>query len=450
VSTGDGGALYLLRTDGSKWADGKPMRQIARPAGIERVFSRSMTFAGGWLYCVGANAAGQRSLLRVSVGDAGTLDSIDLPASGGASPTYVADQIAVSADRTRIALAAGANSASTDIYTVPSISGTAVNVSASPAVHGLRGDALGTGLQLALSPAGTRVAYTRTAGGDELYVAPADGSGAAQHVTSNARFLPQVNKVVNPIFATEDNLVFMAGGGSLQLDVYRWDAKASAALNLSGAGSTGQPFNGQGDFAIRGGWVDDGGGWLYYVAENASTGARELRAVDLASFSVATIHGGGRVDASPRAFASCPDGSKVFFVASDDLLIVRDEVWSFDPTQGPPAVEVSGVTASVGGAWQVWDLAAAPDCSSVVFSAGGTAGLRTLWQVQLGAGSKAQPRTAVPRHFGPPLHFTADGAGVIYASGGAPDKTSLRGVALGGPVSTLDPTAGHVQVLAVY
>ncbi len=441
--------LFLFRTDGGTFGGGAPWKEVASAGlGLLSLRDASLTIAGDWIYVVGASSAGDL-LLRAPLDGTADLTAVTLPPSGGATPVSIGDGIAVSSGRDRLAVAAGASVAQRDVYVVQASSGAAANATGSPALLRERGAVLGQlGGSLAISPGGVLVAYVaQLAGGEELFVARGDGSGTTL-VTDDTRFKAEAGTLANLVFADDDDLVFMAGASSSQLDAFRWQHSTQQATNLTSGGKP--PFSGLGAFSPQGGWLSPSGKWLYWIGWEFITETANVMGVSLTSFTVSKITTGAQVGTAAGALAACASSGTVYFSAKPNPKLYANELWSFDQELGKPATKLTSVSGPATGYWYLYDLTLSDDCSRLVWSAGGSYFLRDLWTLKSASGG-ARKVTPAPAYIGPSLRITPDLATVIYASGGSPTSTTLKAVAIaGGTPVTLDGTGGEVQVFAAY
>jgi hypothetical protein len=443
--------VHLFRTDGAKLPGGKPALEIAGASlGLTQVRPRSLTIAGQWLYCVGADANGKDRLLRAPLDGSSPLAVVTLPQSGGQDPISIADQLAVSADGARLAVAAGAGGGARDLYAVDAAGGSAVKLTAAPQPIAERGDDFGSlSGQLAVSPTGALVAFVAASGTHELFVARSDGSVAPVQVTDGTRFAAEAAIVYNLHFPDDNNLLFMAGVSGSELDLYRWDQSAKTATNVTGFGSKQVPFDGKGRFMPQAGWVSENGKYLYWIAYHYATEIADLLRVDLTSFTAGNATTNVQVGSQPGAIGACA-GGKLYFAARPSPQIPSSEVWGLDQNAAGSAAKLTLMNPYPTAYWFVYNLTAAASCSQMVWSAGGAYNLRDLWLLPTSGGG-ARKLTPAPTYASTSLRVAPDSLSVVYGSGGSPDVMTLKVVpAWGGAPVTLDPTAGTVQIFAVY
>lgn len=445
--------VLLFRTDGGTFPGGNSWVDVTGGAGVKVVRPQSLAIAGGWVYCTASSDNGDK-LYRAPLDGSGTLAAVTLPASGGAAPLSVGDRIVVAPDASVLLVAAGASTAQRDVYVVQTQSGAATNLTKSPGEVVSPSGQLGmpVGGLAAVSPTGKRVAFLRTEQGiPELYVSDTAG-GAAVQVTSNVYFQSAVVHVMNLYFADDDNLVFMAGVTTNQLDVYRWDGATDQAQNLTGHGSITTPFSGYGAFTPRAAWVSPGGGRLFWVEYNSVSYVSDLHGVDLSSWKLLTVTQDAVLPATAANFAACPGQGALYFVAQPDVSHNNREVYALDQATASKAKQISAMGTNPLAYWYVFDLTLSADCSRLVWSAGGGSNLRQLYASTPSSSAPPTVITAVPQYMDRSLATTPDGATVVFGSGGADGSATLKAVALvpnAAPV-TLDPKAGTVHIFAVY
>lgn len=442
-------SLVLFRTDGSTFDNGQSWIDITGVHGNLELSPHSLTLVGGWLYCVGRDADDKAQLLRALLDGSTTLEAVPLEKS----PESIADQMAVSADGSRVALAAGTGESSRHLYILTPQSGQAVIVTASPGQLGPRGEHWGNlEGQLALSPSGNRVAYvSRMEGIAEVLVSDTSAGGNTVTVTEDTRFSPGVEVFSNLFFSDEDNLLFTAGLSAIQMDLYRWDCTKEQAINLTGYGTTKVPFSGYGKMQPMGAWLSPNNMWLYWIEDQSFSGDTNIRGLDLGSFAVVDITSGVRVKTSASVVAACPDGEHMYFVAdSDPTPPIKDQIWSFDQNQATKAVKRTSMSPTPGAYWFVFDLELSGDCSRLAWTAGGASSLRNLWVLDTAGPAPARQVTLTPLYMSPSFAFTPDSETLVFSSGGYDDSMTLKAVhALGSGTTTLDPAAGHVHLFAV-
>ncbi|MCA9670953.1 MAG: hypothetical protein KC503_35395 [Myxococcales bacterium] len=446
------GKLHAFRTDGSTFSNGKASLQLSLPSELTTVVDRSLTIAGSYALVVAAGDTGARKLLRGPLDGSSAMAVVSLPQSDGADPTYVSDALAVSADDGTVAFSAGKSSSAADVYVVRVASGSATNVSRLPAQIAPRGPQLGFfSALLALSPDGSRVAYVARGGSDELAVVDTSGSASIVNVTSDARFDAGVGSVLNLLWVSNDDLLFMAGVTSTQLDLYRFDAKAAQVQSVTKRGGSSAPFNGFGELSARGIWRSPNGKWLYLIGYETIAAESLFYGVELATFTAKLVQQVGGVDTSSGSFRPCPSDSTMYYVGIPDANLDQEEVYRFDQDTASTPTRLTAFSSPTRGRWRSEDLTLDASCSTLIFSGGGNLNLRTFFRLAVAPAGPAQQLTAVPRYFDDVMAFSPDGASAVFASGGASDTSTLRAIPLaGGPPTVLDPVAGFVRILRVY
>lgn len=442
----------LFRTDGGTFSSGKSWLPVAKPAGLTQVRPESLTISGSWLYCVGQGVVGDQ-LYRAPLDGSAPLAPITLPPSGGAPPVSIASQLLLGGGGKRLAVAAGATSAQRDLYLIDDASGQATNITKSPGQVAPPGDHFGqpSGGLMAISPGGKLVAFVRTdQGSPELHVAKGDGSGAV-HVTTDARFESSVAVIINLHFADDNNLLFMAGVTMYQMDLFRWDQAQATAANVTGHGSSVQPFAGYGTFYPRAAWVSPNGKFLYWVEYDYSVEVSDLRGLDLGTLKLQKVTTNAELPAGADSFAACPTSGKLYFVAEPNPKQNNREVWEMDQNSGGPAVKRTTMSTTSTSYWFVYNLTTSVDCSRLSWSAGGTYAMRHLYALDAQTGPPVTV-TLVPKYVEPTHALTPDGLTHLFASGGSDGSATLKAVASahGATPLTLDPVAGAVHIFAVY
>lgn len=448
-----GGKAILFRTDGASFPGGKSSFELTPPTPAPKeIRQRSLTFAGSSLYLVAAGDGGDL-LLRAPADGSGPLAPVALPPSGGQTPVSIGAELALSADRSTLALAAGASVGQRDLYTVDAASGVATRVTSSPTLIAERGESFGSlGGQLALSPAGGLVAYVaELAGTRELFLVKSNGTGGPVQVSKASAFAPEVKDFVNLVLPDEQNLVFMAGQGPYELELFRWNGATSTLSHLTAPTAPGPPYSGKGTFIPQAAWLSPSGSWLYWIGYSVASQVADLWGVDLKSFKAAPLTTGAQVQWTPGSIAACPTSGALYFVAKANAVNAVQEVWAFAQEQGKPAQKLTATSPTTTGPWYLFDLTLAPDCGRLVFAAGGGYYLRDLWSLPTVGPPLAKKLTPAPAFIAGGLVFTPDRLRLVFGAGGSDTAATLKAIRLGdGAVTTLDPTPGTVQVFAVY
>ena len=156
---------------------------------------------------------------------------------------------------------------------------------------------------------------------------------------------------------------------------------------------------------------------------------------------------------SADGFASCEGTGKLYFAAEADTLIHQNEVWFMDQNKGQTAAKQTAMTKGYTGPWYVSNMVLNKTCSRLAWAAGGSYWYNDLWTMKLtGAGAGAAKKlTPNPMFIAPSVRFTPDGLTLVFGSGGSQNTTPLKAIAVfGGPLVTLDPAAGYLNIFAVY
>ncbi|MEZ6194191.1 MAG: hypothetical protein R3F20_00450 [Planctomycetota bacterium] len=210
-----GGQLFVCRVDG--WnAPGshERFRVVPVPAGLD-VSPCSTAFLDGALFF----GDGLSELHRYDLAS-GVVTPVVFPPSGGAPPIYLDEVCAVAANGAALALGAGFDEDTHDVYAVLA-DGTAVNVTQLPADYEDAGPGTADGQQLAVSPDGSMVAYMRTVIETETYVRGIAPGSPEMHVTNGTDFIDSIDTVIGVGFRANGHLVFAAGKDILLTDLYR-------------------------------------------------------------------------------------------------------------------------------------------------------------------------------------------------------------------------------------
>ncbi len=243
-----GGGIRLVAVDGT-------LETSLTPGGGVEVDPTSMTFAAGALFAtVDGDWIGRAPI------PAGPFVSLPLPPSGGDVPSWVAPEIAVSRDGSRVAFVAGDDPDEVDVY-VAGPSEPAVNVTQASDRYRAPGFAPSTsnGPMLALAEDGSRVAFLRrlygglypvgyTAEEDDVLVAPTTSAGGAQAklLTGDANFHPWIGTGII-LGVRLGTVTWGFAGHSGSFDFFRAHdfgptGYSSVVVNLSQTGSLRPPF----------------------------------------------------------------------------------------------------------------------------------------------------------------------------------------------------------------
>jgi len=449
--------VHLFRTDGASFPGGKSTVEVtATKTTYASYESASLTFAGGFLYCVGKDKAGAATLLRAPQDGKSLLTPVALPKSAGKAPVAVGAEVVVSADGKLMVLTAGALTTVTDLYVMDTATGKAHNVTASPSYIVARGSSFGgMGGRLAVSPKGSAAAYVKWIDGyPELFVTSTVQGSKPVHLTSSANFNDSVTSIYNLHLTDEQNLLFMAGQTYYNLDLYRYDLKTKALSNLSATGGMSKPYVGYGNFSPQGAWRSPNGKWFYWVGYNyyaTPFATSEIMAVDLTSYKHSYISKGGRAATSMDSITVCPTSGMVYWAIEQKPGTYSQEVFAFDQNKGQTAARVTDMTKGTGAYWFAYSLVLDKGCNRLAWAAGGGYYNRLLWVMDVANPRKERQLGTTPRFVAPRVRFTSDGLSLIHASGGSSSSATLKAVTInGGASAQLDPTAGSVHIFSVY
>ena len=449
--------VHLFHNDGATFSGGKASVEVTSTASSYSSYNAySLTFAGGYVYCVAKDAAGADHLLRAPADGSSALTPLTLPVSAGKAPVSVGPQPVVSADGKTMALIAGAMSTVTDLYILDLKTAKATNVTKSPSYIVSRGYSFGSmGGQLAISPKGSTAAYVKwISGTPELFVTSTAAGAKPEHLSGTAIFSDSVTALYNLHLPDEENMLFMAGETYYSLDIYHYNVKSKKLLNLSGTGGLSKPFDGWGDFSPQGAWVSPNGKWFYWVGYNyysSPYSSANIMGVDLTSFKLTWITKGARVATSSDSVAACAKSGAVYWAVEQKPGTYSQEIFTFDQEKGQPAVRVTDMTKGTSAYWFAYHLVLDPSCSRLAWSAGGGYYNRLMFVMDVKNPLKERQLSTTPRYVAPRVRFTPDGLSLIHASGGSPTATTLKAVTIAGSAGAqLDSTAGNVHIFSVY
>ena len=452
IIQGTSGVL-LVRTDGKTFAGGKDWVDVTPASGFKMFEPRSLTIAGAWLYCTAKDDKLSDRLLRAPIDGTAKLKPIALPASKGKVPLSISYQLATSATGKYLALSAGSLSTVHDVYVVDVAAGTAKRVTDSPAQISLRGDSFGQlGARLAVSPGGKAVAYVRWQNGTaELFVSSTAAGSKELQVTDDKHFSATITNIYNLLFADDKSLLFSAGQDYYSNDIYIWDHNLKLATNLTAIGSSTIPFDGKGAYYFQGGWVSPNRKWMYMLGYENKAKITNIYGVSLTTFKVVHVTNKANVSSSSDAFVTCEGTGKLYFGAEADVLIHSGEVWSMDQNSGQVATRLTHMTKNYKGSWYISNMVLNSTCSRLAWAAGGGYWLNDLWTMALGGTGKEKRLTPNAMFIAPSVSFTPDGTTLVFGSGGSQNATPLKAITIyGGPLKTLDHTAGYLNIFAVF
>ena len=453
VIQGKNGVL-LFRTDGKTFSGGKDWIDVTPASGFQLYEPMSLTMAGDWLYLTAKDTLLSDRLLRAPLDGSAQLKAVTLPASAGKVPVSISYQIAKNSKGTHLALSAGSLTTVHDVYTVDVKAGKATRVTSSPAYVSLCGNYFGhMGASLAVSPGGKTVAYVRWQNGNpELFVSRTAAGSKEIQVTDDKRFAKLITNVYNLVFASDDSVLFTAGENYYANDIYIWDHNLKQATNLTAIGSSPIPFNGKGIYYFQGGWFSPNGKWMYLLGYEKSSKHNNIYGVNLSTFKVMHITSKLIMANSADGFASCEGTGNLYFAAEADPLIHQMEVWYMDQNTGQIATKLTSMTKGYTGPWYVSNMALDKTCSRLAWAAGGSYWYNDIWTRKVSGASvyTAQKLTPNAMFIAPSVYFTPDSKTIVFGSGGSQNTTPLKAIAVwGGPLVTLDPTAGYLNIFAV-
>lgn len=379
-----GTRIVLMRTNGSKFSNGQASMVIDWGATTEPsyVYYNSMTFAGDYLYFIsrGSTSNTPHTLWRANVDGNSPPTAITLPKVGGVAPAWIDDEIAVSEDGLSVVVTAGAYTTSTsskseDIVLIKA-DGSSLNLSQAPSDYRSRGTTWGynttSGQGISVSPTGRNVAYVDylASGNEHLYVAGIDGGTPVD--LSGATYMSAAKIYLRSIrFIDDDNLLFFAGSSTTKMDLYRYDVVAKTLSNVTGYGSTAQPFDLLGAMNPKGMWRSPNRKYLYMIEDSATSGnyTADIVAIDVKNWTTKKVTQGAEFYLSSDAMAACENNSRLYFaaepVASSKQLM---ELFSFDMDTASPAIQLTALAGT--GTYYVRDITVSASCDFVGFRAG--------------------------------------------------------------------------------
>ncbi|MBW2732338.1 MAG: hypothetical protein JRH20_08070, partial [Deltaproteobacteria bacterium] len=438
-----GATLLWVRVDGAMFPGGEHALSIELPADVTAIHDASMRVVGNQLFAVAELESGEFALLRAAVSS--TVQPAAALSIGGVSslPSMEDDLMVDRAGTTVLLRASFLASGEQDLYGVDVASGVATRLTATPkALFPVEG------AQRRRAISRTHVAYlVQGSATPQLYVALAQ-QDAEPVLVSGPRFfdVDAIWAIERLVFEADDVLLFWAGFGSQQVDLYRYDASAASLENLTSPTML-APFTGEGNLRVRALFEDAAGAGFYFVGESYFDGFRNLFHYPFGGPG-RQLSAGIRLSDRARDFAHCAADGALWVSALSDISRPQFDVFAGSLTNDVPLMRSTSLAGA--GPWSVADLQLQGDCATLLFSAGPYYGSQRLWALDTSS-RRVWPITPVPRVLAPGPLITPDGSTVVYASGGGPATMTLKAArVIGGGESTLDSTAGEVEPLAVY
>lgn len=210
------GDAWLVRTDGGLLANGAATMELTGPQFLE-VDATSLTFFDDKLYAVTANG-----IETAPADGSASFATVALPTSNGLPPAEFESEFVLSADRSTMAVLAGADESALELFRVD-LGGAITRISTSPqpfVAPGFLPEEV-DGPHLALSTNGDFVVYQLDfLLGNELYLQPFAPGAAAHHLTPDPQFDHSIDQM-SGLLTGGSFVRFLAASGQQNSDLYR-------------------------------------------------------------------------------------------------------------------------------------------------------------------------------------------------------------------------------------
>ncbi|MCB9558387.1 MAG: hypothetical protein H6707_19890 [Deltaproteobacteria bacterium] len=272
-----GARVLVGRLAPGKFSNGKSMLQIDLGDRADVVVADSLRLVGDWLIFVsqkyyGPEVGALQSLWRVRLSGDLSTEQIPLPAvEVNTAARWVDSAIAVSENEQTAVMLVGGLGARNIVVAMDIASGKLTPLTDQLGYHGTYSGRWGTGISgptMALSPDGKHVAYTARHG-DDVWLAPTDGSAPALQLTSAQRFIEETRAARSYDLRFLDNarLIFVRGTLDRFGDLYQYDLKSQAIKNVTAVGSTTVPLKLHDDRKFVDTWLSPDRRRLFYLDE---------------------------------------------------------------------------------------------------------------------------------------------------------------------------------------
>jgi|GEM_PF-6926512 hypothetical protein len=377
--------IVMMRTNGSKFSNGQSSTVIDWGTTTEPdyLYYNSLTFAGDQLYFVtrGSTTSSTHTLWKVAVDGNTSPTAVTLPNVGGIAPVWIDDEISVSEDGLSVVVLAGAytsssSSKSEDVLMIKA-DGSTLNLSQRTSDYRARGTTWGynttSSQAVTISPTGGNVAYVDyvSSGNEHLYLAGVDGAAPIELTGSTYMASASKTYLRSVRFMDDRNLLFFAGSSTTKMDLYRYDVVAKTMSNITGYGSTTQPFNLIGAMNPKGMWRSPNRKYLYMVEDSGTSGnyTADIVAIDLNNWVTKKVTQGAEFYMSSDSMAACEKGSRLYFAAEPVATSKQNmELFSFDMDTAAPAIQLTALAGT--GTHYVRDITVAASCDYISFRAG--------------------------------------------------------------------------------
>ena len=411
----------------------------------------------------------QYNLYRAPLDCSAKATKVTLPTVGGTAVKYMHDLVRLSDDTTKLIVLGGSSSTNTDIIMVDTTTGTATNLSDSPADYEEPGYYImyytTNSHKLAISPKNTNVAWVDYVSlADELYVRPADKSKAAVHITSDTNFATTIDEVHGVQWVNDDDLFFWAGTSTSYQDLYHYKVSTGALTALTTYGGSAKPYAGftsstNGYKSPRYGWYSPNGKYIYYTEYDYGAfgpSTYDIIAIERATAKMTNITKGLYVTYSSNIEAA-ETGSNVFFFAYDAGASATENLYYFDQDKATVAVKLSNFKPGSYYAY-IDDIFPSRDGKTVAFNAG-PSGYQSLYVAEVKATPVVHkvdsfvPVVGTKQYVADQKIMTTDGKAIVYSTSPTSSSSAftLKVQSIyGGAAKVLDSTGSYTHVMAVY
>ncbi len=459
-------AVHLIRTDGKKWAaTGNYVCDISpKTSALRYIYYHSFRFANKYFYFVAKDATSTSNyhLFKAPQDCSAKATKVTLPTVGGSAPTYFDTNLGLSEDGSRLFFVAGTSSSKEDIMVLNDATGSARNVSQSPAAYYGPSTyelyySYSSSPAVDLSPNGKYVAYVKAASPYPLYVRPADASTAAVAVKTSTDFASTAKYTSNVRWLNNDMLMFWVGSTSSYSDMFIYRVSTGKVTQATSSGSTAKPYTGASKIRAYGGWVSPNGKYFHYTEYQSGTPTQSnIRSIDRTTGKIIDVTKGLYAYYGSSNIEAAAKGSKVFFYAYKAGASPKvEDVYYFD--QNAPKTATKLTSHSVLGtstSFYIYDLVPSNDGSKVAYT-GNSSSKAVVFVTEALGTPKTYQLSATPTsttYTSDLKLFTPDGKSLVYGLGNSTSKLDLRiqTIGTGTKAKILESTTGYTAPMMVY
>ncbi len=459
-STGtDPNKVLLIRLDGTSWSSsGTAVLDVSPLTQMKYVSATSLFMTNTYLYFIATEppASGSNDdyrLFKAPLDGTAVASKVTLPALGGAAegipePTF---NVTGAADGKTLAFVAGSAVGSSDqqVFLLDD-GGTLRQATTTAGAYEVAGRYFHYGWtpELAVSPAAKYLAVLRAG---QPYVVKADGTSEVALNTA-AHFDSTVTTFGAFFWATDDDLLFWAGGAGLTAELFHYRVSGGALANLTQTGTASAAPWTVGDQRLDGGFVSPNGKFIYYFSYQYPL--RNIIAVDLTTFTKKDITAGLQVlfpNSTPGTeHQGLPGSSRVWFLSQDpaSLVTYMESLYSFDANTGAKATQLELRPGTAKSPFTSGGFTLSPGGKYYAYVTGGNTNSE-LW-IGPAAGGTIKLRDSGP-WISRSMRFTADDRALVF--GGGVNNNGIEQLKLissvSGNAQVIYNPVGYTRVLAV-